>query len=57
MSARMRVFALHTEQTVLSHDNVSALFGDPQMLQLKAITKVSFPQMRVQYKSPRKNHA
>jgi hypothetical protein len=39
MSARIRVFALHTEQTALSHDNVSALFGDPQMLQLKAITR------------------
>jgi hypothetical protein len=39
MSARIRVFALHTEQTALSHDNVSALFGDPQMLHLKAITR------------------
>jgi hypothetical protein len=39
MSARMRVFALHTEQTALSHDKVSELFGDPQMLQLKAITR------------------
>jgi hypothetical protein len=35
----MRVFALHTEQIALSHDNVSALLGDPQMLQLKAITR------------------
>jgi hypothetical protein len=35
----MRVFALHTEQTALSHNNVSALFGDPQMLQLNAITR------------------
>jgi hypothetical protein len=35
----MRVFAPHTEQMALSHDNVSALFGDPQILQLKATTR------------------
>jgi hypothetical protein len=39
MSARMRVFALHTEQMALSHDNVSTLFGVSQILQLKAITR------------------